>query len=660
MSRVMHAGEHARGACRARGCVVGTALLVAACGGRATPPEPTPVPGTAVVSERLPTIPPRDGPPSLSIVYPPAGSTIAARDSNFIFGSAGTGEARLRINGIPVDVAPNGAFLAFLPVPPDGTYRLEASTASGSASLEHVVLTPEPLSVPAMGAHIIGGSAYPRGALALPAGEAVEVGFQGSSGGRAMLELPDGRRIPLVEEPIHAGPSAEALNFLTEGGATARVPTGVSWYRGTFGARTLHPADTAVARPVLGGPLLPGDTAGATLSLVVGADTARLALPLRLAGLDPAAVRVGVATPPPDAPHDRTRRGRPTTGGPFHWFFPPGTRLRLTGERGGFLRVALAPYLSAWVAKSEVSVFAPGMPAPSANVGGVRFIASDRHVDLRIPLGTRLPFQIDATEHGLSVSVYGATSETNFFQYGSLDPLLRRAMWSQPADGVFRVEVETSTPVWGYYTFFDAADALIVRIRRPPAIDPDQPLRGLYIGVDAGHPPGGSTGPTGLTEAEANLPVALRLREMLEDAGARVLMTRSDPAPVDLGLRPRMAADSNVHILVSVHNNAFPDGVNPWENAGTSVYFYQQFSIDLARHMQRELLAELGTRDIGIGRADLALVRPTWMPSILSETLYMMLPRHEAALRDPEVHTRIARAHVRALEAFLRERAARN
>jgi N-acetylmuramoyl-L-alanine amidase len=119
-----------------------------------------------------------------------------------------------------------------------------------------------------------------------------------------------------------------------------------------------------------------------------------------------------------------------------------------------------------------------------------------------------------------------------------------------------------------------------------------------------------------------------------------------------------MAADSGAHILVSVHNNAFPDGVNPFENAGTSVYFYQPQSLDLARAVQAELLTALGTRDIGVGRADLALVRPTRMPSIRSETLYMMLPQHEATMRDPVAQERIARAHLRALEAFLRARAA--
>jgi N-acetylmuramoyl-L-alanine amidase len=135
-------------------------------------------------------------------------------------------------------------------------------------------------------------------------------------------------------------------------------------------------------------------------------------------------------------------------------------------------------------------------------------------------------------------------------------------------------------------------------------------------------------------------------------------MTRETDRTVPLAERPRMAADSGAHILYSVHNNAFPDGVNPWVNAGTSMYYYHPHSADLARLLQHEMLEELGLRDIGYGRADLALVRPTWMPSVLSETMFMMIPEQEAALRDPAVQERIAAAHVRALQRFLLQRAA--
>jgi N-acetylmuramoyl-L-alanine amidase len=221
------------------------------------------------------------------------------------------------------------------------------------------------------------------------------------------------------------------------------------------------------------------------------------------------------------------------------------------------------------------------------------------------------------------------------------------------------VSVDLTEPVWGYHTFFDAGGALVLRIRRPPVIDPAAPLRGMYIGVDPGH--GGedrsTRGPTDLREADANLYIALQLRDLLQEAGARVLMTRTTDVTVPLGDRPRIAADSGVHVLLSVHNNAFPDGVNPWTNNGHQHVLLSSAFAGAGAAAPARAARRAGLRDIGFGRADLALARPTWMPAVLTETAFMMIPEQEAALRDPAVQRRIAAAHVRALEAFLRSRA---
>ena len=140
--------------------------------------------------------------------------------------------------------------------------------------------------------------------------------------------------------------------------------------------------------------------------------------------------------------------------------------------------------------------------------------------------------------------------------------------------------------------------------------------------------------------------------------GAEIVETRPDTAAVALGDRPARAAREQVDLLVSAHNNAFPDGVNPFVHAGTSVFYNQPQSLGLARAVQNELLREFELPDLGIARADLALVRPSAFPSLLTETMFLMVPEQENALRDPGVQERIARAHLRRIEAFLRERAA--
>jgi N-acetylmuramoyl-L-alanine amidase len=648
---------------------VGGMLLVVAISGCAGAPaartpgvEPrVPVPGTpeAQRTPALPPIPAVDGTLALEVGYPPEGATITVRDSTFIFGSTGSGRTQLTINGIPVPVAPNGGFLGFIPVPADGVYRLNATLDGQTATLERRVNVPAPPATAGTAARIL--SPYPVGTWAVQRGEVVEIGFRGPSGARAAVLLPNGERVPLVEQGavFEVGPGDQ---FRTDIPAQPRAAT--VRYAGLVPVNApLLARDTALARPRVGslaGGAIAARATDAILEIVAGNDTARAPLRLNLAVLPEHMPRIGVAAAPADAAPDWRTRGRNEPVGPFHYFWPDGTRFTITGERDGFYRVNLAANRTAWVPVGDVRLLPQGAPPAGGGINSARFAPQPHFIDLRIPTPERMPFQVVAEENALHIDVFGATSRANFFQLGAVDPLIRHAEWQQVADSIFRVTVQLNEPVWGYDTFYDATGALVLRIRRPPRINAAAPLQGMLIVVDPGH--GGddraTRGPTGLTEADANLYISLQLRDMLQRAGARVVMTRDRDITVPLGDRPRMAADSGAHILVSVHNNAFPDGVNPWLNAGTSMYYFHPHSADLARLLQIEMLDELGLRDIGYGRADLALVRPTWMPSALSETMFMMIPEQEAALRDPGVQARIAQAHLRALELFLLRRSA--
>jgi len=162
-------------------------------------------------------------------------------------------------------------------------------------------------------------------------------------------------------------------------------------------------------------------------------------------------------------------------------------------------------------------------------------------------------------------------------------------------------------------------------------------------------------GPSGFREAQANLAVALKLRELLQAKGATVIMTRSTDSAVDLWPRVKLADTVNAELLVSIHNNALPDGLNPFTNSGSSVFYNQPRSVPLAMAVQRALVRRLGIRDLGVSRGDLALVRPTWMPSILTEGLFMMLPQQEAALRSDAGQAMYAQAVFDGIETFLED-----
>src|SRR6185436_17122154 len=107
------------------------------------------------------------------------------------------------------------------------------------------------------------------------------------------------------------------------------------------------------------------------------------------------------------------------------------------------------------------------------------------------------------------------------------DDFVTGARVEAPRPGATRLTVTLARWLWGYRAFYEADGTLVVKVRRPPAIDPAAPLRGIRIVVDPGHPPAGAIGPTGYHEKDANLAIAVRLAERLRAAGAEVTLTRS-------------------------------------------------------------------------------------------------------------------------------------
>ena len=75
------------------------------------------------------------------MAYPQPDAVLQVRDSSFLFGTAGTGDARVTVNGQPARVWPNGAWLAYVALPADSIMqlRIEARTAGDSAVLDYPV-----------------------------------------------------------------------------------------------------------------------------------------------------------------------------------------------------------------------------------------------------------------------------------------------------------------------------------------------------------------------------------------------------------------------------------------------------------------------------------------------------------------------------------------
>ena len=629
----------------------------------------------AVPAVRLPAIPAQHGPLALRVVYPVANQVIAARDSNFIFGSTGDGSASLTINGFEVPVAPDGAFLAWLPVPADSAmvavYHLVARLGADSVALNRTVRLPRRFIAPIDGSlWLDAGSLEPRGSRWAEPGELIRVALRAAPGSTVTLTLPDGSVVPLAPDtgslspaygPFDRRPAGTAQREVTRyaGFFPARAPLGAPLAPAVAGPAMLAVRESVSVMPgdVNAGAGAPPRADSALVTVARGPDTLRARLPLQLAVMDPQ--RRPVVVLDDDTAHagntDGAVSGKPLPDGTFEWFFRNGTVAAVSGRAGDHVRLALSRLENVWVAAGDVAGVLPdGTPPPYSRVALVRLTPGDSSVVARVAMNARLPYRIEETDRALTLRIYSARADLDWLQYGGTDPLVRRMAWAQPTEDEVTVTFELSRPVFGYRVSWQGTD-LLLEIRRPPTIDRSRPLRGRVIAVDPGHPPVGATGPTGFMEKDANLAVGLALRDLLERAGARVVMTRSTDTAIGLYERTNLAEAADAEILVSIHNNAFPDGVNPFENNGTSAYYFQPRSSRLAFLVQDAMVRQMGLPNLGIGRGDLALVRPTWMPAVLCEGAFLMLPEQENALKTPSFQQRYARGVMQGIEAYLRE-----
>lgn len=576
-----------------------------------------------------------DQPPRISVVYPREGAQIGASDSTFIFGSV-TPKSRLWINGRGAKVHPNGAFLAFLPLTPgDFVFALVAENkAEVSIKNVSVKVLPSIFPVPEDSFCIVTNSMWPSQDLILTAGDVFETRFRGTPGCQASFSI-EGlvEDIRMIELPVTV--SSREKEYPWGEGEMSQI-------QGTYtGSYILGNSDRAEEARVI-----------FKLIRKIGDDSVYVS--------EPSEGKVTVR-------EDQTpqvvefigssvvARSGPKLGYTL-LYQPPGIRAIATGKRGEWVRLKLAPGENAWVHQDSVRYMPLGTPLPKSTLTSIQTKKLSRETQVTLFLQGKLPFRVEQQIEpaALFLTIYGVTSNTDWIRYDSEDRLIREIKWDQPKTDVYQLKVFLDQKQqWGYDVYYDENN-LVIGIRHQPEVK--RGLEGLKICLDAGHSPDpGAVGPTGLTERVVNLKIAERLKKILERNGAEVVMTRSGSDSVYIYDRPRIAVQKSCHILISIHNNALPDGVNPFFNNGSSTYYYHPQSLALAREIQSELLDRLKLPDFGIYYGNLVLTRPSQLPAVLVESAFMMIPEQEELLTTDKFQKKCAVAIYRGLRNFIEE-----
>jgi N-acetylmuramoyl-L-alanine amidase len=562
-------------------------------------------------------------------------------DSTFIFGNVTPG-AELKINAFPVKVHESGGWLAFLPVTP-GEFEFDIVAILKNDTTE-VILPVQigPAKLIELGTRPrIPASPYPDSNIVYSVGDLFRFSFKAPAEGTGWFRVGDADSIRMYEDEsgnmapagsvfgdisMNSIPSPEYLEYSGYYRLNKKdighhavsywfYPAGVSM----SGRENIRRYSTDVILTVM--PELPpviGELRGAAQI-----------------------IRTGV------------RKGYKLL------YLPAGIKVLITGAERGFYKLRLGEGITGYVNIDSVTVLPAGLRIPFGEVSYITVNENADYVEIACKTEEKLPYEVTESPASKSIDIdlFGVTGNVDWIRYNTSGKFIKLVKWSQPQDDIFRITAELNNEFMsGYQAFYDSL-TFVFRIGKNPKLRgwPHKSLSGVKIVVDPGHShDSGAIGPTGLKEKNANLWIAHELREMLLEEGAEVIMTRYGHEHIPLYDRPKIAVKGDADILISIHNNALPDGVNPFINNGVSVYYYHPHSQPLAEAIHRRIIKKTKLRDHGLYYGNLVLTRPPEMPAVLVECAFMMIPEQEAMLKTDGFQRKCARAITDGIKDYLK------
>lgn len=194
------------------------------------------------------------------------------------------------------------------------------------------------------------------------------------------------------------------------------------------------------------------------------------------------------------------------------------------------------------------------------------------------------------------------------------------------------------------------------------------PIEGrACIIVDAGHGgiDGGATSCTGVLESQFNLEIALRLNDLLHFLGYETKMIRTTDTSIytegntiasqkvsDLKARVNIVNDTENAILISIHQNTYPDG----RYSGAQVFYAgDEESRTLAKQMQTAFKETLnpGSKRQSKPSDGIYLMQNITRPGVLIECGFISNAEEEAKLRSEEYQKRLSCVIATCLSSYL-------
>ena len=585
---------------------------------------------------------------SLKLVYPTPEVQLDITGKPFyLIGTVSPANAKLKINNSKAQVSRDGAFICMAQINlfkdggiNMGKFIFDITSPSGSKQIEKTYNIKEPLQTSPSDTLVIDNNyqILPSEYQSLIPGSTVKVEFKGTPGMKAYF------RIEGINE-----------NFpMTE----TQIVYDYNWQNAVFGNGFTQYNDTV--KGIYWG----------NFSIIPKLNNAKITVYLENSKHDSVEAEAqgritAFNTAIPEVIQTRSFLnplvGRYAPAGGYKLFLDGGINLLVKGKIGMWYECMIAQDETVYVPDSGAVVLLPGTSIPKASIYAIRTEDSTNFVSVNLGLSERCPYKIiqNTDPESLELLIYNVTSNIDWIYNNNCD-LIKQVTWDQPKDGVLKVDISLNEKTqWGYSAGY-RGNLLTLKIKKPAKENSglfflSHQLKDRVIVLDPGHNPDtGALGPRGTEEKDVNLEISLQLKKLFEDAGAKVYLTHTTN-PLYLKERRKKVDSFHPDISISIHNNAVPEGVNPLDHNGSSVYYYYPQALPLAKLAHKELLAALKLNDFGLFWDNLYMTRIPECISILVEPAFMTVPDQEALLLTYNFREKIAEALFNAVKEFYKE-----
>ena len=315
------------------------------------------------------------------------------------------------------------------------------------------------------------------------------------------------------------------------------------------------------------------------------------------------------------------------------------------------------------------------MPSNNVNIVSCETVNGNTKIKLdmnrKVPFNARLTgqtytdngfgrkFKVTAVDFtGIEFTFYDTVSITGPLDFGSA--MLLKGKTSVSGDEAkLSISFTNKGRFYGWHCEYDSQGYLIITIKKKPASIADYTIMidAGHGGVDSGAACAVSSG--AWNEKKLNLSIASKIRTMLENEGARVIMTRSDDSYLSLASRTAMIRKYHPDLFISVHC----DAAGTSSAYGTTAYYYRAFSQPLAKYVHESIVAAYknsiytGMSRKGLDRGTLygcyRVTRVEECPSILVEYGFVTEAVECRAMQNSTNRDILAKATVNGIKKYI-------